>query len=383
MNADGAPSDAAQALPDVRSEHSGSFVRLAQLWGHPGHFSLVLAAVDNIAYRDALIERLGQIAPAERMDLGPELGPDEWLIGAERAQLAGSGRLHLCFPLDRPRGALWWQQANVLRERLADALPGIQVLWLSDADIDAMAHQAPDLWNWREMVVSFTAVVTRTAEPVAGSRFEPASGKEAVEVMARLQAIEQYLARSDLEGAGSANLHLEAAQAYWRLGQMGRSAEHARIAALAFSKGGDELHAAQAKAQIARCLHVQGQPNEALRLLTSEVLPVFDRLGDVRSRAVTMGKIADVLQARGDLEEALRIRREEQLPVYEQLGDVRELLVGRVNLAVGLHLRGHGADSAEAARLLALAHQAAQQMQLPEASQVAQLYQKLFGMSPP
>lgn len=35
-----------------------------------------------------------------------------------------------------------------------------------------------------------------------------------------------------------------------------------------------------------------------------------------------MGQIADTLQARGDLDEALRIRREEVLPVYERLGDL-------------------------------------------------------------
>ena len=36
----------------------------------------------------------------------------------------------------------------------------------------------------------------------------------------------------------------------------------------------------------------------------------------------TLGKIADVLAARGELDEALRIRREELLPVFERLGDV-------------------------------------------------------------
>ena len=60
-------------------------------------------------------------------------------------------------------------------------------------------------------------------------------------------------------------------------------------------------------------LNQQGQVDEALVVLQNEVLPVYEKLGDVRSRAVTMGQIADILQARGQLDEALRIRQEEQL----------------------------------------------------------------------
>jgi phosphopentomutase len=56
-----------------------------------------------------------------------------------------------------------------------------------------------------------------------------------------------------------------------------------------------------------------------LRIRQEELLPVFERLGDVRSKAVTMGKIADILQARGQLDEALRIRQEEELPVLNAL----------------------------------------------------------------
>jgi len=63
------------------------------------------------------------------------------------------------------------------------------------------------------------------------------------------------------------------------------------------------------------------------------LLPVYERLGDVRLRAVTLGYIADILQARGELDEALRILREEELPVYERLGDVRERAVALTKIA--------------------------------------------------
>ncbi|MGB5598149.1 MAG: CHAT domain-containing protein, partial [Thiothrix litoralis] len=72
-----------------------------------------------------------------------------------------------------------------------------------------------------------------------------------------------------------------------------------------------------------------GRATEALALYQEQVLPLLEKLGDVREKAVTMGQIADILQARGQLDEALNSRQTEQLPVYEKLGDVRSLLVGR------------------------------------------------------
>jgi tetratricopeptide (TPR) repeat protein len=70
------------------------------------------------------------------------------------------------------------------------------------------------------------------------------------------------------------------------------------------------------------------------------VLPVYERLGDVRSKAVTLGKIADVHQARGQLDEALRIRQEEELPVYERLGDVHAKANSMLNITDVLRARG-------------------------------------------
>jgi hypothetical protein len=66
----------------------------------------------------------------------------------------------------------------------------------------------------------------------------------------------------------------------------------------------------------------RGEYDEALRILC-EMLPIYERLGDIRSRVVTMGRIADIHHQRSEYDEALRIRREEELPVQERLGDVR------------------------------------------------------------
>lgn len=99
----------------------------------------------------------------------------------------------------------------------------------------------------------------------------------------------------------------------------------------------------------------------------------------------TRGRIADILQARGELEEALRIRREEVLPVCERLGDIRGLLVGRTNLAITLVKRGRAEDRPEIRTLLQQALQDAERLRLPEAATIRGYIAKIFGpdASPP
>ena len=99
----------------------------------------------------------------------------------------------------------------------------------------------------------------------------------------------------------------------------------------------DRRRRAIAEGKIADIFEASGELDEALRIRIEEVLPVYERLGDVHSWAVTQGRIADILQARGELDEALRIRTEEQLPVYERLGDVRSRAVTQVRIADILH----------------------------------------------
>jgi tetratricopeptide (TPR) repeat protein len=92
--------------------------------------------------------------------------------------------------------------------------------------------------------------------------------------------------------------------------------------------------------QLADLLNQRGEVDEALRILREEVLPAFERLGDVGERAVALGRVADILYRRGELDEALRIRREEELPVFERLGDVRARAVTLGQVADILSDRG-------------------------------------------
>ncbi|MCK6525277.1 tetratricopeptide repeat protein, partial [Myxococcota bacterium] len=120
----------------------------------------------------------------------------------------------------------------------------------------------------------------------------------------------------------------------------GLSTEGLRALRADLERAGDERGAARVSLHLADLLHLSGEPEEALRLLREEALPVFVRLGDAHHTAIAMGGIADVLQARGQLDEALRIRREEVLPAFERLGDVRAKAITMSKIADVLEARG-------------------------------------------
>ena len=337
----GAPAPDPGAGEVVQTAHSGDFLRLTRLWLHRTHFSLLFAAFDNPAYRDGLIQRLNTVQPGLRMELAATDTPQDWLARLQAATQVGEKRVHTLLPARGSEDTTrWWQQANVLRERLADAFPAIILVWLSDADIDTAAHQAPDLWNWREAVFTFTDGISlnlfqRVRPPIVGSQIQAAR-----EAQARGNVIAQYLRQADIHAVESAYLHLEAAQIHERLSQWTQSEADARAAARAFQMSNHEQMAAQAQSQLAHVLRFRGKADEALHILQDELLPTFERLGDVRSKAITMGQIADILQSRGQMDEALRIRQEEQLPVFERLGDVGAKAITMGQIADILQSRG-------------------------------------------
>ena len=83
--------------------------------------------------------------------------------------------------------------------------------------------------------------------------------------------------------------------------------------------------------------------------------------------------ISQILLARENLTESSRILREEVLPIYERLGDMHALLRGRWGLAAALLKRGGEGDRDEARRLLHLALDEARRLKLPEAERIEQL----------
>ena len=83
--------------------------------------------------------------------------------------------------------------------------------------------------------------------------------------------------------------------------------------------------------------------------------------------------ISQIWQARGNLNESSRILREDVLPIYERLGDVQALLRGRWGLAGLLLKQEEQGDREEAHRLLQLALADARRLKLPEAQQIEQI----------
>ena len=342
MNESAQPVDAHNATePDLWGEHSGDFLRLQVLWSQRTHFSLVFAAVDQPVYRDALIKRL----PGQRLDVSPSDSPMDWLARLQGAWAQGVTRVHTVFA--EPPTDAWWQQANLLRERLAEAFPALLLLWLSDRAIDAAAHQAPDLWNWRETVLTFTQPPTWSAPALLTTRFSHLRYTDVQAVKQRLEDIQHYLQQGDADALSSAHLNLEAAQAYERLGQWRESEAAARAAEHTFLHAGNTRMAVLAKSQIADILQARGDLDEALRIRKDDVLPVLERLGDVRSMAIIQGQIADILDLRGDQDRALRIRKTEELPALVQHGDAREVAITQCKIAATLLARGNLEEALE------------------------------------
>lgn len=135
------------------------------------------------------------------------------------------------------------------------------MVWLSDAEIDVATHEAPDLWNWREAVFSFTPPV-RPASPAlpAGAPSVESLAADAAEVAGRLQQIERYLAGEDADLGAAAHLWLEAAQIYRRLGRWDESEHACRQAAAGFAEAGNAAGAAAAQAERAELGRLRDDP---------------------------------------------------------------------------------------------------------------------------
>jgi len=85
--------------------------------------------------------------------------------------------------------------------------------------------------------------------------------------------------------------------------------------------------------QEARLCRDRGQFDEALQILLSKELPIYDQLGDRYSRAETMGKIADIYQDKEELDRALEIRQKDEVPFYREQGYRKQLALALGKIA--------------------------------------------------
>lgn len=276
---------------ELRSEHSGEYLRLARLWQHKQGLSWIFAAVDSSGLRDDLIDRLDRAHTDARVLL-PATADPVHLVALLAQGASHAARAHLVCPPGWQPDAMWWRRLNTFRERLADAFPKPLIWWLPDDCITLAARNAPDFWNWRETVFDFTLPPQAVPASLLSAPFDFAGRAEKEALEQRLQDIQDYLARHDPSDAPAAHLWLEAAGANERLGLWDASLICATQAKSSFSALGNERMAAQAQGKIADILQARGQLDEALAVWRDDVLPVFELAGYTREAGLARERIA-------------------------------------------------------------------------------------------
>ncbi|WP_245678597.1 hypothetical protein [Chondromyces crocatus] len=246
-----------------------------------------------------------------------------------------------------------WRVHPLLAERLREDSDGREVLsrmteWFIERLQPTHAkEQAPQGQRWPEVHAEHEAlafwlmqVLERSPEDVV--RVERAGSEYAIHA-GQSHAWESFLTRAldtHEDANARSNLLWTLAHVAMRGGELEKALNVAAEKERIDRARGDDKEVAIARSCRADILEARGELKEALRILQEEMLPLFEKLDDMRSRAVTKGKIADILEARGELEEALRIRKEEALPVFEKLGDVRSSAVTKGKIADIQQARG-------------------------------------------
>ena len=323
------------------SEHSGVFLRLTRLLNGRNSFTLCFLTYSDSVYRDEAArflegrlnahvrvaidpeERIGTEVLFDRLSADPDSGPaqvmdlEAWPDG-----------------LDNLLGRL-----NQRREALAERCPRPLLFWVLSSRLPAVATRAADLWAWRSGVFDFTLPPTG----IRTDRHQPHIGGPAVfapERQARIERLQEHLARRPPSDPTDVDLLLDLGDLQRSLGNVAEAETAYSHALETVARLDDPRRRAVTYGRIADILHERGQLDEALRILTEEQLPVFEKLGDARQQAITQARIADILQVRGQLDEALKIRTEKQLPVFEKLGDIRSRAITQSRIADILQARG-------------------------------------------
>ncbi len=143
---------------------------------------------------------------------------------------------------------------------------------------------------------------------------------------------------------------------------------------------GDIKACATALRKMATILISTGNIDEAI-LILENVAKLCDDIDAVRENAVANAKIATVLQQRGQTDEALRKYREEILPIFERLGNLRDQFVCRWNIGTALLQKPSPteADIKEAREHLRWALAMAEQHKYAEAAQIRETVKRLLG----
>ena len=366
-----------------------SFAAMGRAIERAQGFTLILAICNTPTRREQLTQALAARFP-ETQTLYVTAETTDPLSEIERLQpntkvlfIAG---LEYGFSQDVAQDHPRLLSLNQRREDWPRLVPVPVVIWLPEFLLQPLARAAPDFLNWRIGTYSF--VEEKESSHIDAERFDAfpdhsrIPAQERKDRIAHLQKlITSYAKPGQIQDQAVALWQRELLELWMSLGELDDAYEYVQgvflpqvkaagdrrneaeglflLASLEYVKGNytealesyevakdlvelldADRDVAVTQGRIADVLQARGELDEALRLYQGEILPSFQRLGDVRSEAVTQGRIADVLQARGELDEALRIRCELQLPVYQRLGDVHQEAVTQGKIADVLQARG-------------------------------------------
>ena len=305
--------------------HAEAFIRLRKLLTGRQGFTLCFLTFSDSAYRQKvatfLAEQLHartQVAIDEKEDIGTE----ELFIRLDRSephqpvQLSGLER----WPegLDNLLGRL-----NLRRDALGERCHRPLLFWTLSSQVREVATGAADLWAWRSGIFDFAL----PSRPLPAQRLDYSpifslSEADVAKRRKRIRDVLDYLAESPVMLFHHVEMLLEVGRLQLSLGQVD-GAEHAyRRAQEASWAIGDARQRAMVECGLADVLEARGQLGAALRLREEQV-SVFEGVQDIRAMAVTQGRIADILRMQGKFAKALRLLVDSVIPIYERLGDMR------------------------------------------------------------
>ena len=304
----------------VQPEHSGNLIRLQNLIQRAAGFRLLILLQNRPRYRDGLIAFLGEAQKESRVLNLKELGGFE----AFEKELEQGGRVRLLHLINLESLGEKEQQAffkglNYHREYIARTCSGILAFWLAEPLVREMALQAADFWAWQEQVLDFTVPV----EPVERMAIDwrKISNMQAQGKQERIKEISEVLTHTKQPSLIAADLKRELGSLYESIGEQSK-ARQALYEAIDDYKELDEVEACvKTQLIIVDILEDQRQYEQALNMLTEQVLPVARQLNSEQGQAVTLGRIARSYQHLGQLDKAFKIHKDEVLPIFEKLGD--------------------------------------------------------------
>ena len=285
---------------DLRSEHSGAFLRLQRTLTGRQSFTLCFLTYSDSFYRDKVAGFLeARLGARVRVSIDPDarIGTECLFekLGADRC----SGPAQL-FGLERwPEGLdNLLTRLNLRREALAERCPRPLLVWVRSRDLHDVATRAADLWAWRSGVFDFTLPADTDHRDLRHTRIDRATA-QTPHRLARIEELKRYLAARSSWRPIDAELSIELGDLQQSLGEIEQAEAAYRHARDALSNTGDRRRIAVAEGRIADILQDRGELDEALRIRIEEELPVYEELGDARAQAATQEQIAHIKRILG------------------------------------------------------------------------------------